>query len=105
MSQIIYILFVCLELLLSSPIGMILFIMGVIPVLFIALVLLALCILAPVILAAVIISCIALASILNYPQLLCNVHHFQFFELECPFILHSHVFTFNNASKIVYQVD
>lgn len=105
MSQIVYILFVCLELLLSSSIGMILFIIGVISVLFIALVLLALCILAPVTLAAVIISCIPLASILNYPQLLCNIHHLQFFKLERPFILHSHVFTFNDAGKVVYQVD
>lgn len=43
----------------------------------------------------------ALASILNNPQLLCYIHHFELFQLERAPILHSNIFTFDDAAEVV----
>lgn len=56
------------------------------------------------IVAAIVLFGHSLATILNIPQLLCNIHHFELFQLECTPILHSDIFTFHYTAEVIYQM-
>lgn len=105
LSQIIHVLFIGLILLMCPPCIGVVVAVGIISVMLIAVIINVRPTIAIISTVIVSHSCSGLCSVLDIPQLLGYVHHFELFKLESSLVLDPDIFAFDNARKIVDQVN